>query len=209
MVAVTDSGHGMDNETLEHIFEPFYSTKGKDEGTGLGLSTVYGIMKQNRGFINVYSELGIATTFKLYFPAVMEEAEQAFRRRDWIHPIGTETVLLVEDEEMVRGLAKRMLEKHGYRVIEMDSAEHAESWVEKHDDAIDLLLTDVVMPGMNGRDLYERLIGKRPGLRALFVSGYTENVIAHHGVLDEGTEFLQKPFTIESLTRKVREVLDR
>jgi len=208
MLAVTDTGHGMDDDTLEHIFEPFYSTKKKEQGTGLGLSTVYGIVKQNGGFINVYSEPGIGTTFKIYFPSVREKAEKFSARAESAYPTGNETVLLVEDEDMVRKLAKKILEKHGYNVIDMSNGGVAVVWAEKHDDHIDLLLTDVIMPGMNGRELREKLLEKRPDLKVLYMSGYTENVIAHHGVLEEGTQFIQKPFTVEFLTRKIREVLD-
>jgi len=208
MLAVTDTGCGMDAEILEHIFEPFYSTKDKEKGTGLGLATVYGIIKQNKGFINVYSEPERGTTFKIYFPAVMEEAERISPRSMTVYLTGTETVLLVEDEQMVRKLAKKVLTQHGYKIIDRNSAEEAFPYCENLDRHIDLLLTDVIMPGMNGRDLYVKLKEKRPDLKALFMSGYTENVIAHHGVLEKGTEFIQKPFTIEALARKVRKVLD-
>ncbi|MCP4676214.1 MAG: response regulator [Deltaproteobacteria bacterium] len=207
-LTVADSGHGMDEDTLEHIFEPFYSTKAKEHGTGLGLSTVYGIMRQNNGFINVYSKLETGTTFEMYFPAVMEEAESITQKSGTTRPIGTETVLLVEDEEIVRELAKTILTEHGYKVIDMDSSGYAFLWADNNDDVVDLLLTDVVMPGMNGKDLHEKLKEKRPELKALFMSGYTEDIIAHHGVLEQGTYFIQKPFTIESVTRKVREALD-
>ncbi len=208
MLTVADSGHGMDDDILEHIFEPFYSTKSKEHGTGLGLSTVYGIMRQNNGFINVYSKPETGTTFEIYFPAVMEEAELIPRKSRATHPIGTETLLLVEDDDVVRELAKTILTKHGYAIIDMDSGGYATLWADNNENVVDLLLTDVVMPGMNGEDLHEKLKEKRPELRVLFMSGYTENLIAHHGVLKEGTHFIQKPFTIESLTQKVREVLD-
>lgn len=209
MLAVTDNGHGMDAETRRKIFEPFFSTKGGDEGTGLGLSTVYGIVRQNGGFINVYSEPGRGTTFKAYFPAVMDEAEEVTTKEVAEHPSGSETILLVEDEEMVRRLAVRVLEKQGYEVLGHDSGGTALLFCERNDHPIDLIVTDVVLPGMNGRELFEKVQEGRPGIKVLFMSGYTENVIAHHGVLEEGTEFIQKPFTIEALTRKVRAVLDR
>jgi PAS domain S-box-containing protein len=209
LISVTDSGHGMDADTLAHIFEPFFSTKELGQGTGLGLSTVYGIVKQNGGFIHARSEVGIGTTFEIHFPAVMEAAEKLTRKQVPRYPVGTETVLLVEDDSMVRRLAKKILERHGYKVIDQDSGGRALVYVEKGEDAIDLLLTDVVMPGMSGKELHERLKEKQPDLKALFMSGYTEDIIAHHGVLEKGTELLDKPFNIESLTRKVREVLNK
>jgi CheY-like chemotaxis protein len=196
----------MDSDTLGHIFEPFFSTK--DKGTGLGLSTVYGIMKQNNGFINVYSELNVGTTFKIYFPAIMDKAEEISQIQEPTNFTGTETVLLVEDEAVVRRLAKRILEKHGYKVIEHESGGQAFVYFDEHADPVDLLLTDVIMPGINGKELHNRLKAKRPDLRVLFMSGYTEDVIGHHDVLDEGAHFIQKPFTIEILTREVRRVLD-
>jgi len=209
MLAVSDSGHGMDAETLEHIFEPFYSTKDKDRGTGLGLSTVYGIMMQNKGFINVSSAPDQGTVFKIYFPAVIDEPEEEFPVQLVAQATGSETILLVEDEEMVRRLATKILEKHGYNVIEKENGGMAFMWAEQNDDRVDLLLTDVIMPGMNGRDLLGRLQQKRPGLKALFMSGYTEDVIANHGVLEKDTEFIQKPFNVATLTARVREALDR
>jgi len=208
MLAVADNGHGMDEETLSNIFEPFFSTKEKDKGTGLGLATVYGITKQNNGFITVYSEPSNGTTFKVYFPRVQDKAEKLTKDKGSDLPIGTETILLVEDEQMVRGLAKKILERQGYKVITMENGGTAYAYYENHDDPFDLLLTDVVMPSMNGRDLYNKLREKRPELKAVFMSGYTENVIAHHGVLDEGISFIQKPFTIKTLAMMVRKVLD-
>jgi CheY-like chemotaxis protein len=209
MLAVSDNGHGMDSDIITHIFEPFYSTKAKDQGTGLGLSTVYGIMKQNKGSINVYSEPNKGTTFKIYFPAVQEKAAKAPPRKSLASfPTGTETVLLVEDEDMVRQLAKKVLETQGYRVIARNSGIEAWEDRETFPDSIDLLLTDVIMPGMNGRILEGKLKTNMPKIKTLFMSGYTENVIAHHGVLETDTQFLQKPFTIDALTQKVRDVLD-
>ena len=208
MLAVTDTGHGMDDETRSNIFVPFFSTKDKGKGTGLGLATVYGIVKQNNGFITVYSEPGTGTTFKVYFPRVMEKADKLSKEKASDLPTGTETVLLVEDEAMVRGLAKKILERQGYKVIAMENGGVAYAHYDEHDDPFDLLLTDVVMPSMNGRTLFNKLREKRPELKAVFMSGYTENVIAHHGVLDEGVHFIQKPFTIETLAKMVRKVLD-
>jgi len=208
MLAVTDTGQGMGSETLESIFEPFFSTKANGKGTGLGLATVYGIVKQNHGFINVYSEPEKGTTFKIYFPAVKEKTDKIILEEAAISLSGNETILLVEDEGVVRRLARKILEEYDYNVIEQSSGENAFAYCEKHHDDIDLLLTDVIMPGMNGRDLYERLKKKRPKLKALFMSGYTENVIAHHGVLEKEMEFIQKPFNIDDLAKRVRKVLD-
>ncbi len=208
MLAVSDNGQGMDEKTKSKIFEPFFSSKGSDANTGLGLATVYGIVKQNGGFISVYSELDAGTTFKVYFPRVKKTADALPEERPRDTHTGTETVLLVEDEALVRNLAKRILEKSGYNVIAKDNGGAAFVYCDQSDDPIDLLLTDVVMPNMNGRDLFTKLQKKRPALKALFMSGYTENVIAHHGVLDEGVRFIQKPFTIETLETNVRRVLD-
>ena len=208
MLAVTDTGHGMDKQTRENIFEPFFSTKPKDQGTGLGLATVYGIVKQNNGFISVYSEVDVGTTFKVYFPRELEEADSLVEDKLTDLPMGKETILLVEDEEMVRRLAQRILERQGYKVIGVADGGKAYLACTKHKDTIDLLLTDVIMPTMNGRELHEKLLELKPGLKVLFMSGYTENVIAHHGVLGEDTQFIQKPFTIDVLAHKVREVLD-
>ena len=208
MMAVSDSGSGMDEETKTHIFEPFFSTKEREQGTGLGLSTVYGIVKQNNGYISVYTEPNEGTSFKLYFPRVSEKADKLTGDKYATFPTGSETILLVEDDEMVRGLAKRILQRQGYRVIETNDGDEAYLQSRKHAGEIHLLLTDVIMPGMNGKQLYEELARTRPNLKALLMSGYTENVIIHHGVLDEGTAFIQKPFSIESLAIAVRSVLD-
>lgn len=210
MLAVSDTGIGMEPETLAHIFEPFYTTKGGGRGTGLGLSTVYGIVKQSGGYIWVYSEPGKGTAFKVYLPRVEEEVapvsattEQPANRR------GTETVLLVEDEEAVRELTRTILAQEGYSVLVAKNAEHAEQLAVNGSTEIHLLLTDVVMPGVSGRDLARRITGRNPRTRVLFMSGYTDNVIAHGGVLESGVAFLQKPFTPRGLRQKVREVLDR
>ncbi len=208
MLAVHDSGQGMDAETQAHIFEPFYSTKEKDRGTGLGLSTVYGIMKQNRGFIDVHSEPDAGSTFRIYFPAVRDPADELATSNLIANATGTETILLVEDEAMVRLLAKKILVKHGYKVVDLDNGELALLWAGRNDQDVDLLLTDVIMPGMNGRELHDKLRENRPEMKTLFMSGYNEDVIAHHGVLNDDTEFIQKPFTLWSLTRRVRDVLD-
>ncbi len=209
MLAVSDNGTGMDQEVLEHLFEPFFTTKEKGRGTGLGLSMVYGIIKQNKGSINVYSEINRGTTFKLFLPSVAEEPRPLVRHPAMSEiPHGVETILLVEDEEMVRNLTTKILERQGYKVIVAANGGEARLQFEKRRDQIDLLLTDVIMPRMDGRKLSETLRKERPSMKVLFMSGYTEDTIAHHGVLEPGTPFVQKPFTIEALTRKVREVLD-
>ena len=208
MLAVSDDGEGIDRQTLELIFEPFFTTKPRGEGTGLGLATVYGIVKQNNGFINVYSEPGKGTTFRIYLSA--HEAETAIEsKRDLAKkPTGTETVLVVEDEESLLSLAERMLKQLGYTVLPANSPVMAIQLAEEYDGDIHLLLTDVVLPEMSGRDLCERLCEKRPGLKCLYMSGYTANVITHHGVLDQGCHFLQKPFSREALAGKMREALE-
>jgi len=208
-LTVSDTGQGMDEQTREHIFEPFFTTKGK-LGTGLGLSTVYGIIKQHGGHIWVYSEQGKGTTFKMYLPASPEETvRQGLPAKAQDLQRGSETILVTEDNEMVRSLARAILEKHGYRVLVAANGGEALQALADHAGQIDLLLTDVVMPDMNGKELFERVSRTHPGLRVLFMSGYTENVIAHRGVLDEGVSFIQKPFTVQALTGKVREVLLR
>jgi len=208
VVSISDTGWGMDAETLQRIFEPFFTTKPKEQATGLGLAIVYGNVRQNGGFINVHSEVGVGTTFNLYFARVEADAEGLEGGDPQNGPLGTETVLLVEDEDMVRVLARRTLETHGYTVLEARSGGDAYLLCEAYAGTIDLLLTDVVMPHMNGRELLHRVHTSRPGLRALFMSGYSEDVVSRHGVLEEGLNFLQKPYSMNQLLRKVREVLD-
>jgi len=210
LLAVTDTGIGMTTDTVAHIFEPFYTTKESGRGTGLGLSTVYGIVKQSGGYIWVYSEPGKGTTFKVYLPRVKDEVQAPAAET----PVSTtrkahETILLVEDEPVVRELAQMVLSDRGYRVIEAHTPEEAERLAGNNGAEVHLLLTDVVMPGFSGRELAKRLTGRYPNLRVLYMSGYTHNVIAQDGTLEEGISFLQKPFTPQVLAEKVREVLDR
>lgn len=206
-IAVTDRGEGMTAEVRDQIFEPFFSTKGPGKGTGLGLATVYGIVQQNAGVISVYSEPGIGTTFKVYFPAVRDKAETLTTSTSPVPGGGHETVLLVEDNAGLRELVRRILVGHGYSVLEAASPDEALLLSSRFSGPIDLMLTDVVMPGMDGRQLYDRLTEARPELRALFMSGYTENVVAHQGVLKDGTNFLPKPFSRDGLLLAVRDVL--
>ncbi len=211
MVSISDTGAGMDPETQSHIFEPFFTTKGP-KGTGLGLSTVYGIVKQSGGYIWVFSEVGRGTTFKIYLPRVASTGETAVQvvpamRFQKVEP-GTETILLVEDEANLRYLARQYLEKQGYRVIEAADGAVAMQIAVAHDGIIHLLLTDVIMPGMNGRELAQRISEIRPNVKVLYMSGYTENVIGHGGMLEPGVLLLQKPFNLRDLKSKVREVLD-
>jgi PAS domain S-box-containing protein len=209
MLAVTDTGVGMNPETVAHIFEPFYTTKESGQGTGLGLSTVYGIVKQSGGYIWVYSEPGKGTTFKVYLPRVAEPVEAKPER---VEPAaankGSETILLVEDEEAVRELASRILSAKGYSVVAAKSVKEAEEWCEKQGGKIHLLLTDIIMPGTSGRELARRITVKHPQTRVLYMSGYTDNVLAQGGELEAGLSFLQKPFTPAALVQKVRDVLD-
>ena len=211
LLAVTDTGIGMTADTVAHIFEPFYTTKESGRGTGLGLSTVYGIVKQSGGYIWVYSEIGKGTTFKVYLPRVSDSipASQVPETHAPTAHKGHETILLVEDEPAVRQLARMVLSKLGYTVLEALSPEDAERLAGNDGAEIHLLLTDVVMPGMSGHELAKRLTARCPQLRVLYMSGYTYNVIAQDGTLEEGISFLQKPFTPQVLTEKVREALDR
>jgi two-component system cell cycle sensor histidine kinase/response regulator CckA len=209
MLAVSDTGAGMDAQTQAHIFEPFFTTKGPAQGTGLGLSTVFGIVKQSGGHIWVYSELGCGTTFKIYLPRVEEAlkpAEPTMSQTDSRR--GSETVLVVEDEEAVRILVCRVLESNGYRVLEAGHGAEALVICDEQKDPIHMLMTDLIMPDMSGKQLAERVSAQRPETKILFMSGYTDNAILHHGVLESGTNFLQKPFTPSTVVRKVRAVLD-
>lgn len=208
LLSVGDTGHGMDSETCSRVFDPFFTTKDKGVGTGLGLSTVYGIVKQHEGHISVYSELACGTTFKVYLPRVDQPlVASGPPARPEQFPEGTETILLVEDESSVRETAAEALQMLGYAVLAAASPSEAKALASEHSGQIHLLLTDVVLPQMDGRSLFEDLVLTRPQMRVLYVSGYTENFIVHSGVLDPHVSFLPKPFTLDSLARKVREVL--
>lgn len=210
MIAVSDNGCGIGKDILSRIFEPFFTTKELGQGTGLGLSTVYGIVKQNNGFINVYSEPGKGTTFKVYLPRYCSEGGEVVSSNTTAPPEGRgQTVLIVEDEDSIRRLGVRILEKMGYRVLSASAPIEAIHLVEQEANKIDLLLTDVVMPEMNGRDLANRLQEIDPNIKVLFMSGYTNNVIVHRGVLDDGINFISKPFSQKELAVKVHEVLSR
>ena len=204
----SDTGAGMDQPTRERIFEPFFTTKGEGKGTGLGLSTVYGIVKQNEGGIQVLSAPGMGTSFSIWFPRNLEQAAQWVEKSQENPLPGSETVLIVEDEEQILNLAQTVLRKHGYRVLAAASPERACEFCAACAGPIDLLLSDVVMPVMNGRELQLRVESLKPGIRTLFMSGYAEEVIAHRGVMEQGFQFLAKPFSVRSLVEKVREVLD-
>jgi len=209
MLAITDTGSGMDKETESRIFEPFFTTKEQGRGTGLGLSTVYGIVKQNGGSIGVYSELGRGTSFKVYLPRVKESVDTKAETPQDDCARGTETILLVEDSDTVRKLARKLLLADGYTVLDAPSGDDGWQISEQYKGPIDLLLTDLVMPGTSGREIAQRLAARRPRMSVLYMSGYTDDAIVRHRVLDSTAPFIQKPFTRYALIRKVREVLDR
>jgi two-component system cell cycle sensor histidine kinase/response regulator CckA len=208
LLVVTDSGVGMDEATRASIFEPFFTTKAPGKGTGLGLSTAYGIVKQSNGFIRVYSEVGKGTSFKIFLPQVTEAADADRPVPAVVSTSGTETILVVEDNDGLRKLATRVLEPAGYTVLGAATGDEALRLLERHEAPVHLLLSDVVMPGMSGRHLAEQLAQTRPGMKVLYMSGYTSDTIVRHGVLEAQMPFLNKPFTATALLRKVREVLD-
>jgi len=199
----------MDRATQARVFEPFFTTKERGKGTGLGLSTVFGIVKQSGGSIWLYSEPGAGATFKIYLPRAEEGAERpSLASIQALFPRGSETILLIEDEDGVRNVARHILQKAGYQVTEAKTHAEALALAGRNDICLDLLLTDVVMPKMSGRHLAEQIVSMRPEIKVLFMSGYTDDMILQHGVLDAGVAFIQKPLTPDSLTRKVRQVLD-
>jgi len=209
LLSVTDTGTGMDAATLAHIFEPFFTTKERGKGTGLGLATVYGIVKQSNGYIWVDSTLGKGASFQIYLPLHVGKAGAEPQKLDAPEKLrGSELILLVEDSEPLKKLAQTYLETGGFRVASAASGEEALQVAARSGEPFDLLLTDVVMPGMNGRALAEQLLRRQPGMRVLYMSGYTDSFIVGHGVLEPGTHLLHKPFTDEVLIAKVREVLD-
>jgi CheY-like chemotaxis protein len=209
-IAISDTGVGMDAGISERMFEPFFTTKEKGKGTGLGMSTAYGIIKQHGGNIWVYSEPGRGTTIKLYLPVPGQPTQSRtppVSGQSDVH--GSETVLVAEDDPQVRNLASTVLARYGYHVLAAGSGREAISSLERHEGDVHLLLTDVVMPDMNGKELFEHLSARHPDLRVLYMSGYTDDVIAHHGVIDEGVSFIEKPFTVKGLAEKVREAFSR
>lgn len=208
MLSITDTGTGIREDTLQYIFDPFFTTKEAGKGTGIGLSTVYGIVKQHQGHITVYSELGKGTTFKIFFPEATGKTDEVHKLKDDTLRKGKETVLIVDDVEEIRNLIKNILEPLGYKVLEAVSSINALDIIQRYKKKIHVLLTDVIMPQMNGRELAEAIQAKRPEIQVVFMSGYTDNVIAKHGILDPGTAFIQKPITAIKLTSKLREVLD-
>ncbi|HQU86384.1 MAG TPA: PAS domain S-box protein, partial [Pyrinomonadaceae bacterium] len=209
MLTITDTGIGMSGEEKEHIFEPFYTTKDVGKGTGLGLATVYGFVKQSEGYIWVYSEPHKGTSFKIYLPAVVSEEKNNMKSdKNETVTTGSETILLVEDEELVRNLNREILESYGYKIIEARNGVEALKICAEGEIVIDLLMTDVVMPEMGGSELASKLVETHPDLKVLFTSGYTDDAVVRHGVIEEGANFLQKPFSLDALLSKVRKVLD-
>jgi CheY-like chemotaxis protein len=208
-LAISDNGCGIDKKTLDNIFEPFFTTKDVGEGTGLGLATTYGIVKQNNGFINVYSEPKTGTTFRIYFPRCRTDEEQNIENKKTKDVSGgNETILLVEDERNIRIITQKFLEKHGYNVLLAAEPTKAIKKASEYPGKIDLLLSDIIMPIMNGPEMAEKLKKTRPEMKQLFMSGYTANVVSQSEILDENINFLSKPFSSETLTTKIRAILD-
>jgi CheY-like chemotaxis protein len=208
LITVSDTGAGMDDTTQQKIFEPFFTTKEVGQGTGLGLSIVYGIIKQHNGFITVYSEKEHGTIFHLYLPAIQSEISKTEIRHAPVLQRGTETILVVEDDAQVREFSRVALENQGYRVIEAIDGEDGLRRFEEHKNDIDLLLLDVIMPKRNGREVYDEIIRLKPGIKAIFSSGYSGEVLAHKGVLHKDMNYLSKPLSPHDLLSKVRQVLD-
>ena len=210
MLAITDTGVGIDDAARRHLFEPFYTTKEPGTGTGLGLATVYGIVKQSGGSIFVYSEPGHGTTFKIFLPRVDRTTgtPEASPQTPSVLT-GTETILLVEDQAEVRLVTRETLRRHGYTVLEAGTGDQALEMARARSEPIDLVVTDVVMPGMSGRELADRFLQQNPAARVLYMSGYTDHAVLQQGILDSGVAFIQKPFTPAALLQKVRAVLDR
>jgi CheY-like chemotaxis protein len=207
-LTLRDTGCGMEEITMSRIFEPFFTTKAEGKGTGLGLSMVYGIVKQSGGWIWVTSAVGRGTAFDIYLPRVAGACDAPELRRSIpVLTRGTETVLLVEDEDQVRDLAREVLQMNGYTVLEAPDGGEAVRICEQYRDRIDLVLTDMIMPHMNGRELFALLSAARPDLKVLYMSGYTDQAVIGEGLLDEGAAYLQKPFTLDGLAQKIREVL--
>jgi CheY-like chemotaxis protein len=211
LMSISDTGCGMDQATMERIFEPFFTTKEKGRGTGLGLSTVYGIIKQHGGYINVYSEPGRGSTLNIYLPCIHGEKDSELKSKADEETLrgGPETILIVEDNDLVLRMTRRALTRIGYRVITAADPDQCLRMMASQVEPIHLMLIDVIMPGMNGKELYERLSLLRPGVDVIYMSGYSEDVISHHGVLDDEVNFIQKPFSTRELALLIRNVLDK
>jgi two-component system cell cycle sensor histidine kinase/response regulator CckA len=209
LLTVTDTGHGMSEEVKSHLFEPFFTTKGPGQGTGLGLATIFGAIQQVGGHIEVQSEKGVGTTFEIYLPRIEKQAEKLDREKPPSDmPRGSETILLVEDDIRIGNLALKALKRQGYKVLYAPNGGEALMLAEKYSNRIDMLVTDVVMPVMNGRELAERLLKLHPEMKVLFTSGYTEDVILRHGVVEKNLNFIGKPYSFQAMAGKVRNVLD-
>ncbi|HKJ66320.1 MAG TPA: ATP-binding protein, partial [bacterium] len=209
LITISDTGEGIDSEILPQIFEPFFTTKRNGEGTGLGLATVYGIVKQHQGHISVVSEKGHGTTFRIYLPLVEPDTDEPTRSAELSRSTtGEETILITEDDDMVRNYVRNLLMEKGYQVIDAGDGTAAIKAVEKQSGDIDLLISDVIMPGMNGKELYDHINDRYPDIKVLYISGYTDDVISKHGILERGISFLQKPFSNKQLMKKIREILD-
>jgi CheY-like chemotaxis protein len=210
MLSVIDNGVGMDEEIRSRIFEPFFTTKDRGSGTGLGLSTVYGIVKQSNGYVWVYSEPGHGTAFKIYFPRMKEKGVPEEKEQTPVGNLdGSETILIVEDDERLRFLAKKILQRHGYKILEFESGDEALEAIKAYEGPIHLLITDVVMPGMSGKETAENLQTLLPDVRVIYMSGYLDDTIVRHGILSPGVNFLEKPFSPKGLAGIVRKVLNQ